>query len=653
VNGQWQVWGGPGSANGQFANPEGIAVDRDGNVYVADGINYRVQKFRSDSTFVTSWNRVGNGFLGYPHGVTVDDTNNVYVSDAEGHVHKFNADGQWQATVGSLGTGIGDLKRPEGMDVTPDGKLYVADAENSRIQVFGPLSFTAPIATIVAASPRSLVQGQPVELLGMGGDSDATPEIAAYEWRLNDDTTPFATSAAATLDTTSLSAGRHTISLRVRDTEGEASAPQRITIDVSPGDAPGQPKTWTFLLYLAGDNSAIDPFMNRDSPLGALYRLENSAPNPQVQVVAIYDGDRAGGGDSFRYLMQPNGQFTQESLGEVNMGDPQTLIDFVRWGKQQAPADYYYLAIADHANALDGIAWDFTDGPGRTERLTNSELRQALVELTENGGQPLDVLHLDGCLMGLVENAYQVRNLTHYLVASENLGWSAFAYDAYRAAIGPNTDPRTFAVAIADRYAQLVGQRGYPLTIAALDVRQVYPVAQAIDQLASALLRYTLDSTTNSTVLGDLWAQAQKLDSTGNIIIDNRDEYVSLDHWAELVQNGVDDSAVRAAASDLRATLTPFVIRYHSATGSYGGDTVNLDNARGIGIYYPSTHTVRTYETYRNDLNFAQNTQWDEFLAASLAALPFNADAPEPNPVAPLPFEQTISRRVYLPLIVR
>jgi hypothetical protein len=88
-------------------------------------------------------------------------------------------------------------------------------------------------------------------------------------------------------------------------------------------------------------------------------RLEvvESPPNPNVHVVALYDGDRPGGNDSFRYMMQPDGQFTQEALGEVNMGDPQTLIDFVRWGKQQAPSDHYYLAIADHANALDGIAW--------------------------------------------------------------------------------------------------------------------------------------------------------------------------------------------------------------------------------------------------------------------------------------------------------
>ncbi len=63
------------------------------------------------------------------------------------------------------------------------------------------------------------------------------------------------------------------------------------------------------------------------------------------------------------YILRPDGTIVQEMLDEANMGDPQTMVDFVRWGQQQAPADHYYLALADHANSLDGIAWDATSSP--------------------------------------------------------------------------------------------------------------------------------------------------------------------------------------------------------------------------------------------------------------------------------------------------
>lgn len=508
------------------------------------------------------------------------------------------------------------------------------------------MAYTRPIATIVAATPRSVVQGQPVELLGMGGDSDTTPTIVAYQWSLDGNSSPFATAAQTTLSTSTLSPGQHTIAFRVRDTEGEYSDSQTISIDVSAA-APAQ--TWTFLLYLDGDNG-LGPYLNRDSPLGALYKLEHSSPNPNVHVVALYDGDRPGGGDSFRYVMQPGGQLTQQALGEVDMGDPHTLVDFVQWGKQQAPADHYYLAIADHANGLDGIAWDFTSDPN--EHLTNAEIRQALVAITENGAHPIDVLHFDGCLMGLIENAYQVRNLARYVVASENLGWSAFAYELYRAAVGAQTSPATFASDVAEGYALQVKNAGFPYTIAAVDMSQLNTVTQKTDALASELLRYALASAANRTTLQNLRTQAQKFDSSGDIAITNDDEYVDLDHLASLLQSGVSDPNVQSAAGQLRVALLTFVITEHQASGSVYGIPIDVSHARGVGIYYPPRPGVKTYQTYvQGEFNFVTDTHWDEFLAAGLAPLPFDPRQPKPNPVPPLPLR--LKPRVYLSLVRR
>lgn len=663
-NGVWLAsWGSDGYDNGQFHLPRGVVVNSSGYVFVADTENNRIQKFTSAGDWIASWGSFGDGEGQFRHvsGISVDAFDNVYVSDLwNSRIQKFTDTGIYITSWGAPGGGDGQFDRPEGLYISLQGLLYVADSGNSRIQILRPMTYSRPIATIVSATPRSVVQGQAVELIGMGGDSDTTSALAGYEWTLDGATTPFATTSNASFPTTTIAPGRHTISFRVRDTEGEWSDAQSTTVDVSARSGTTH-ETWTFLLYLAGDNSNTALYMNRNTRLGALYRLEHTPVNPNVRVVALYDGDYPGGGDSFRYTQQPDGQLRQETLGEVNMGDPQTLVDFVRWGQQQAPADHYYLAIADHANALDGIAWDFTTA--RTEHLTNGELRQALGAITDQGARSIDVLHLDGCLMGLVENAYQVRGLVRYLVASENLGWSAFAYDQYLTTVRTNTSPATLASSVADEYAQRVGGQGYPFTIAALNLANIDAVAQATDALAGELLRFALASSANRDLLINLRSQAQKFDSGGNYTVTEDDEYVDLQHWVSLVQAGIGDASVKQAATALQQTLPGAVLREHHASGNIALDTnvsVNLEQAHGIAIYYPARASTKTYQTYvRGDLNFPIDTRWDEFLAAGLAALPFDPTDPGQNPVPPLPWNPVVdpppppNYTAYLPVVVR
>ena len=483
-----------------------------------------------------------------------------------------------------------------------------------------------------------------VELRGIGSDSDETGAIASYEWFVDNSATPFATTAAASLPTAGLSLGRHTIAFRVRDTEGQVSALQQIDIQVA---SKTSLESWTFLLYLAGDNG-LTPFFNADSALGALYRLQHSRPNAQVSVAVLYDGD-VRRGDSIRYLFRPTGQSPSQSVGEVNMGDPQTLIDFVRWGMQQAPASHYYLALADHANALSGIAMDVTAVP--PDRLTNTEVRQALGTITDSGNHPIDVLHFDGCLMGLLENAYQMRGLAHYLIASENQAWSAFAYDAYRDAVGPATDPRTFATSVVDRYAQRVEDERDPLpyTLAALDLRQVNPVVAKLNSFADALVVYALSSPEHRTLLSSLRSQAQKFDSNDDHAITDDDEYVDLSHWTSLVAREVQDPAVRQAAQVLIGSLSSLVVYQRQRSAILDQRLISLDHAQGVAIYYPRRASATTYQTYRADLTFAGETHWDEFLAKELVSLGLNPSPLPPGLVAPLP----LGSRIYVPLVRR
>lgn len=643
------MWGSRGTGDGQFNIPRGIAVDALGNVYVTDGDNHRIQKFSADGQFLRSWGAKGFsvGTINGPRGIKVGPDGNIYVAESGNErIQKWTPDGEWLMAIGGRGGVEGQFREPQDLAFMPDGAIVVADSYNDRLQILDAMRSTEPFATIAVATPRSVVQGQQVELFGLGADSDETPDLAAYEWLLDSATTPFATDASASLSTAQLALGPHTITLRVRDTEGQISPPQSLTIDVLAASA-SPTQTWTFLLYLAGDNHDIADYMSLASPIGALNRLANSDPNPNVRVVALFDGDRPGGGDTIRYVFDSDGTVASEPRGEMNMGDPRTLEEFIRWGRQTAPANHYYLAIADHANALDGIAWDYTSD--QNERLTNGELRQALSSATEHGAHPIDVLHLDGCLMGLYENAYQARELADYLIVSQNLGWSAFAYESYRAAVGTDTEPRDLATAIVDRYAARVGN--HPFTISALDLSRLSDTTDRIDVFAGALSGY-VNSESHRAVISDIRADVQTFDSNGDLYTRPSDDYIDLKDWSMRVAAATTNAEVKSAAGALRSALDSLVVEEQHRSGSYNGVPIGLASAGGVSIYFPQQRRATSYEVYiQGELAFPRDTRWDEFLHVALAELPFDSSEPQQQPVPPLPIETL--HRVFAPVVVR
>jgi DNA-binding beta-propeller fold protein YncE len=122
--------------------PNGIAVDGDGNVYVADSNNGRVQIFDSEGKLASSIARgVGEGDLGLPRGVALDG-DRLFVVDTTAHTIKvYDRPGDVSEVpryLGSFGVeGVGDdqFQYPNGIAVG-NGKIYVTDRENDRVQVW-------------------------------------------------------------------------------------------------------------------------------------------------------------------------------------------------------------------------------------------------------------------------------------------------------------------------------------------------------------------------------------------------------------------------------------------------------------------------------------------------------------------------------------
>ena len=132
-------FGGYGNSDGKFNAPRAMAMDSSGNIYVADRLNHRIQKFDSNGNFIAKWGSFGtnNGQFKYPRGVAVDAQNNIYITDSDNYrVQKFDSNGNFITKWGSYGTGNGRLSYPQDVVVDSQGNVWVSDYENYRIQKF-------------------------------------------------------------------------------------------------------------------------------------------------------------------------------------------------------------------------------------------------------------------------------------------------------------------------------------------------------------------------------------------------------------------------------------------------------------------------------------------------------------------------------------
>jgi DNA-binding beta-propeller fold protein YncE len=149
-----------GLGNGEFNSPRGVAVDRRGNIYVADKNNNRIQKLDSAGRFLTKWGRnggdgsrgTGNGEFATPYSVSVARSGTVYVADTSNNrVQAFNANGAFlfrfgrNGGDGSAGSAPGEFRAPYGVASDCRGNVYVSDEDNNRIQKFGDAGAPPPV----------------------------------------------------------------------------------------------------------------------------------------------------------------------------------------------------------------------------------------------------------------------------------------------------------------------------------------------------------------------------------------------------------------------------------------------------------------------------------------------------------------------------
>jgi YD repeat-containing protein len=132
-------FGEEGAGTGQLgATIGGIAVDPEGDVYVADSANHRIEKFSPSGTYLDQFGEAGpgNGQLGATiGGIAVDYTGDVWAVDSDhSRVEEFGTEGQYLSQFGEAGTGDGQFSQPTGLAMDSRESLLVGDQGNSRVQ---------------------------------------------------------------------------------------------------------------------------------------------------------------------------------------------------------------------------------------------------------------------------------------------------------------------------------------------------------------------------------------------------------------------------------------------------------------------------------------------------------------------------------------
>jgi hypothetical protein len=371
---------------------------------------------------------------------------------------------------------------------------------------------------------------------------------------------------------------------------------------------------WTFMAYLDGDNTL------ENASIDIFLKMANVTSSSRVNVIAQLDripgqDSRYGNwSDCKRFDITEGMTLTPENavqnLSEVNMGDPNTLKDFVNWTMNNYPANHYCLVLMDHGTGCMGICFDSSATPS-TDFLNLTELSRALSGLPSI----VDLALMDACSMSMAEVAYQIKDYANILVAPEGLGYEPAPYDDYITNLVSNSSmsPDQFAKDIVTDYIDwcwtIDVRQISNATMSAIDLTKITSLTAAIDDFAINLKE-------KETPYHEQISLARALtEGYEGPYSSQFGYYVDLYHFAQLIYQNVPDVELRNVANQVMTALSvgnAIIIE---------DDKADL-NAHGLSIFFPDEIGKYNYDSFKNlyeSTAFAIGTPWDEFVKYHLS----------------------------------
>jgi hypothetical protein len=382
---------------------------------------------------------------------------------------------------------------------------------------------------------------------------------------------------------------------------------------------------WTIMAYIDGDNNLEDLMID------ILNQFEETGSTDNVNIVAQIDripGFDTSDGDwkSMRryYITKDennyNAEITSElvlDLGEKSMGDSKILEDFIYWAVTEYPSDHYCLFLADHGYAWQYICIDDT----YQDKLTMVELKNSLKNFYERKPIKLDVLCFNACLMANVEVYYQLKDYVNIIIGSENtqmgnLGYRYFIDDLVK---NPSWDAKRFAIEIIQDTANMDNSPVFD--ISAVDLNEFEEVVEKVNIFAGCLKEEIANENANlisdaiyssfyiykSPELWDLWDFANE---TQNYFSENNEIKIT----AGAVKEAVDNAVIEC-----------YSIIFGKVNRPVHGVTIHLIKDDSDSILEDDFNQI--YKV----LDFAKDTQWDEFLVDYYNADKTNSPPYKPN----------------------
>ncbi len=124
---------------GDFAAPQGVAVDKDGNLYVTDTLNDRVEIFDADGNFISTFGKNGDGpgYFERPKGIAVDGDGHIWVADAvQDRLQVFNRGGQLLTYIGGPGHYPGQFESLVGVTIDKNNRVFTSEQYPGRVQQY-------------------------------------------------------------------------------------------------------------------------------------------------------------------------------------------------------------------------------------------------------------------------------------------------------------------------------------------------------------------------------------------------------------------------------------------------------------------------------------------------------------------------------------
>lgn len=363
---------------------------------------------------------------------------------------------------------------------------------------------------------------------------------------------------------------------------------------------------WTILVFI---NAANDLYQFSDLNVN---QMESVAQNQDVRFVlqwkqsrevfpaSSFDGTR-------RYLVKPDtnpgiaSELLQDLGDGIDMGIPETLNEFITFGKRYFPAERYVLVVWNHGNGWRRSAPEvdlsravsYDDETGSAIQIW--ELNSAL------GNNAFDIVAWDASLMQMLEVAYEIRSKAKYVAGSEESPpGEGYPYDRIFQKFRDNPNDSTASLS----NAFVTGMLAVPeyatrkITQSILDTTKLGAVASALDSYGAALMTHV--GTIGSQVQ-IARANSQAYSPTGNRFYRDIQDVVSKIN----TQAGIPAEVTSAGTSLVNAVKAAVVHEGHNSN-SPGSTGLSFD-------FSPSIRFLNFSDDYER-LQLAAATRWDEWL---------------------------------------